>query len=69
MVSQVTTSGFFILIATITVAIVLVLGLANMMRGGSAQTSQRLMRARVLLQALAIFAIMAVLWLRGSPGA
>ena len=69
MVSQVTTSGFFILIATLTVAIVLVLGLANMMRGGSAQTSQRLMRARVLLQALAIFAIMAVLWLRGSPGA
>jgi quinol-cytochrome oxidoreductase complex cytochrome b subunit len=69
MVSQVTTSGFFILIATITVAIVLVLGLANMMRDGSAQTSQRLMRARVLLQALAIFAIMAVLWLRGSPGA
>jgi hypothetical protein len=69
MVSQVTTSGFFILIATITVAIVLVLGLANMMRGGSAQTSQRLMRARVLLQALAIFAIMAVLWLRGGPGA
>jgi hypothetical protein len=65
----VTASGLFILVATIVVAIVLVLGLFNMMRGGSAQTSQRLMRARVLLQALAIFAIMAMLWLRGTPGA
>ena len=34
------------------VAIVLVLGLVNMMRGGSPHLSQKLMRLRVLLQAL-----------------
>ena len=32
------------------VAIVLLLGLANMMMGGSGNTSQKLMRLRVLLQ-------------------
>ena len=46
------------------VAIVLLLGLVNMMRGGSANTSQRLMRARVLLQFIAIIVIMGVLWWR-----
>src|SRR5580704_6464898 len=35
------------------VALVLLLGLANMMRGGSANTSQKLMRLRVLLQFVA----------------
>jgi hypothetical protein len=46
------------------VAIVLVLGLLNMMRGGSANTSQTLMRWRVGLQFLAIIVVMGVLWLR-----
>jgi len=45
------------------VAIVLVLGLANMLRGGSPNTSQRLMRLRVLLQFIAIIVIMATIWL------
>ncbi len=36
------------------VAIVLVLGLINMMRGGSANTSQKLMRWRVGLQFVAL---------------
>ena len=36
------------------VAIVLVLGLVNMMRGGSPHTSQKLMRLRVLLQFVAL---------------
>jgi hypothetical protein len=45
------------------VAIVLLLGLANMMRGGSGNTSQKLMRLRVLLQFIAIIVIMATLWL------
>jgi hypothetical protein len=36
------------------VALVLVLGRVNMMRGGSPNRSQRLMRLRVLLQAVAI---------------
>jgi hypothetical protein len=44
------------------VAIVLVLGLINMMRGGSPNTSQRLMRLRVLLQFVAIIVIMAAVW-------
>jgi hypothetical protein len=44
------------------VAVVLLLGLYNMMRGGSANTSQKLMRLRVLLQFVAIIVIMATLW-------
>jgi hypothetical protein len=48
------------------VAIVLVLGLLNMLRGGSAARSQSLMRLRVLLQFGAIIVIMAVVWWRGG---
>jgi hypothetical protein len=44
------------------VAIVLLLGLVNMMRGGSGNTSQKLMRLRVLLQFVAIVVIMITLW-------
>ena len=44
------------------VAIMLVLGLVNMMRGGSPNTSQKLMRMRVLLQFIAIVVIMATIW-------
>jgi len=44
------------------VAIVLLLGLVNMMRGGSGNTSQKLMRLRVLLQFVAIVVIMMTLW-------
>ena len=44
------------------VAIVLVLGLVNMMRGGSPNKSQKLMRMRVLLQFIAIVVIMATIW-------
>jgi hypothetical protein len=45
------------------VAIVLVLGLANMLRGGSPNTSQKLMRWRVALQFIAIIVVMAAIWL------
>ena len=48
------------------VAIVLLLGLFNMLRGGSPNTSQKLMRWRVGLQFLAIIVIMAVLWARSG---
>jgi len=44
------------------VAIVLLLGLVNMMRGGSPNTSQKLMRLRVLLQFIAIIVIMTTIW-------
>ena len=53
-------------IATIAVALVLVLGLVNLLRGGSPNTSQRLMRLRVLLQLIAIIVIMGVVWWRAS---
>ena len=46
------------------VAIVLVLGLLNMMRGGSPNTSQKLMRLRVLLQFVAIVVMMGVIWFK-----
>jgi hypothetical protein len=47
------------------VAVVLVLGLVNMMRGGSPNTSQKLMRLRVLLQFVAIVVIMITIWAMG----
>lgn len=63
-----TASSLFVLLAAIAVAIVLVLGLVNMMRGGSAERSQQLMRTRVMLQFGAIVVIMIVLWWRsGGP--
>jgi len=46
------------------VAIVLVGGLVNMLRGGSPSLSQKLMRWRVGLQAFAIVLIFVVLWMR-----
>ncbi|WP_349371208.1 twin transmembrane helix small protein [Salinarimonas sp.] len=48
------------------VLIVLVMGLANMLRGGSANRSQHLMRLRVLLQFVAIVVIMGVIWWRAA---
>jgi hypothetical protein len=58
-------SQFFVAIAIGAVAVVLLLGLANMMRGGSPNTSQRLMRLRVLLQFVAIIIIMLTIWAMG----
>jgi hypothetical protein len=48
------------------VAVVLLLGLINMMRGGSPSKAQNLMRLRVLLQFAALVLIMGMLWWRGS---
>ncbi len=52
-------------VALIAVAIVLLLGLWNMMKGGSGNTSQKLMRLRVLLQGIAIALVMFTLWVMG----
>jgi hypothetical protein len=52
-------------IAIIAVAIVLVLGLVNMARGGSPWTSQKLMRLRVLFQFIALIVIMFTIWMLG----
>ena len=55
-----------VLIACGAVAVVLLLGLVNMLRGGSANLSQKLMRLRVLLQFIAIILIMGVVWWRSA---
>jgi NADH:ubiquinone oxidoreductase subunit 6 (subunit J) len=59
-------SLYLVPIAIGAVAVVLILGLVNMMRGGSPNTSQRLMRLRVLLQFVAIIIIMDRIWVMGS---
>ena len=54
--------NYLVPLAVAAVAVVLLLGLWNMMRGGSASRSQNLMRWRVLLQFAAIIIMMAGLW-------
>lgn len=56
-------SHFGVPIAIGAVAVVLLLSLVNMMRGGSSNRSQQLMRLRVLLQFVAIVVIMFTVWL------
>jgi hypothetical protein len=56
---------FVLPIAIGAVALVLFMGLVNMMRGGSPNTSQKLMRLRVLLQFVAICITMFALWIMG----
>lgn len=61
-------SVFNILAIVVMVAVVIVLlrGLINMMRGGSANISNKLMQARVLLQFIAlVFILLAVYFTRG----
>ncbi|NBU13437.1 MAG: twin transmembrane helix small protein [Alphaproteobacteria bacterium] len=53
-------------LAVAAVAVVLALGLINMLRGGSASMSQTLMRWRVILQFVAIVIVMAVIYLKSS---
>ncbi|MDQ0321612.1 hypothetical protein QO002_003750 [Pararhizobium capsulatum DSM 1112] len=48
------------------VVIVLIRGLFNMAKGGSGSTSNKLMQARVVLQAVAIALIMLTLWITGG---
>lgn len=59
-------SVYLVPVAIGAVAIVLVLGLFNMMRGGSPNTSQRLMRLRVLFQFIAIVIAMLAVWALGK---
>lgn len=58
-------SSILLPIAVGAVAVVLLLGLFNMMRGGSPNRSQQLMRLRVLLQFVAIVITMVVVWAMG----
>ena len=50
----------------VAVVIVLIRGLANMLRGGSGNTSNKLMQARVALQFLALVFVMLALYLSGG---
>jgi hypothetical protein len=58
-------SSIVLPIAVAAVAIVLLLGLINMMRGGSPNRSQLLMRWRVVLQFVAIVITMIIVWATG----
>ena len=53
---------YLVPVAVGVVFVVLLLGLWNMLRGGSPNTSQRLMRMRVVAQFLAIILILAVVY-------
>ncbi len=57
-------SNILVGVAIGAVAIVLFLGLGNMLRGGSPNLSQQLMRWRIGLQFIAIVIIMSVLFFR-----
>ncbi|WP_159586061.1 MULTISPECIES: twin transmembrane helix small protein [Chelativorans] len=63
-------TAFNILIVVVMVAVVFVLvrGLINMMRGGSGNTSNKLMQARVALQFVAIVLIVLAMWYAQSQG-
>jgi len=58
-------ASFVLPVAVAAVALVLLLGLVNMMRGGSPNRSQNLMRLRVLLQFVAIIITMLAVWAMG----
>ncbi|ABA04016.1 conserved hypothetical protein [Nitrobacter winogradskyi Nb-255] len=53
-------------VAVASVAAVLMMGLVNMMRGGSPNLSQKLMRWRVFLQFVAIIIAMVTIWMLGQ---
>ncbi len=62
-------SGFTTVLALIVmglVVLVLVRGLFNMLKGGSGNTSNKLMQMRLVLQAIAVALIMLTLWLTGG---
>lgn len=50
------------IIGMVAVAIVLVLGLLNMAKGGTPSRSQKLMRLRILFQFIAVVLVMAALY-------
>ncbi|WP_297112108.1 twin transmembrane helix small protein [uncultured Devosia sp.] len=57
-----------IALALLFVVIVLGLGLWNMLKGGPGNTSQRLMRLRVIGQAVALLLLMGALFFFGGGG-
>jgi glucan phosphoethanolaminetransferase (alkaline phosphatase superfamily) len=53
-------------VAILAVAVVLVFGLINMMKGGNPNTSQKFMRWRVILQFIAVAILMLVLYFKSK---
>ncbi|MEO1658996.1 MAG: twin transmembrane helix small protein [Pseudomonadota bacterium] len=62
---------FIIPVALLSVAVVLGLGIFSLAKGGdfSARNSNKLMRLRVTLQAVAVALLMLFVWLLGRGGA
>ena len=56
------TLSFLVPVALLAVALALALGLWNMLRAGNANRSQKLMRWRVVLQFVAVAAVMAAVY-------
>lgn len=63
MATVLTYLAFAVMIA---VAVILLMGLVNMMKGGSGNRSQQLMRMRVLFQAIAVLLIVGALVVLGG---
>ncbi len=59
--------NILLIAAVAAVAIILSMGLYNMFKGGSGNTSQKLMRARVIMQAVAVILLRAALYFFGTP--
>ena len=58
-----TVARMLVPLAVAAVAVILLFGMWNMMRGGSPSRSQNLMRARVVAQFAAILIILGALWI------
>lgn len=58
--------NILILLAVAAVAVILGMGIVNMIRGGDGNLSQKLMRARVIAQAVAVILLMGALFFFGG---
>ncbi|MEP9373020.1 twin transmembrane helix small protein [Mesorhizobium sp. KR1-2] len=63
-----TVFNIFAIIVMFAVVVVLLRGFRNMMRGGSGNTSNKLMQLRVLLQFVALVLILLALYFNGRGG-
>ncbi|WMT86690.1 twin transmembrane helix small protein [Pelagibacterium sp. 26DY04] len=61
-------TNILIILAIGATTVILFMGLWNMFKGGSGNTSQKLMRARVIMQAIAVALLMAALFFFGPQG-
>ncbi len=59
---------FLAIVAIVAVAIVLLVGLRNMMKGGDANFSNKMMQLRILLQLVAIILIVGAIYFHRAAG-